>query len=430
MLARSRTKIPAMLLVPFAKAWLSTAVTLEMESKLNADNSPCEAIRILLIEDDPSYRLLCQRYLAKDTEHRYEVVEAGSAADGIAECHETKYDCLLIDYSLPDQTGVEIIRELTHSLGECAPPCIILTADGGSDAAAEALRAGAADFLPKRHLSTNPLSRSIKNAVEKGRLKQSVAERTLALEIANDALKSRNDEIQRFYQNISHEVKTPLAAAREFIAIVLDGIVGPVTDDQQEMLIHAVESCDQITGHFNDLVEMTRLESKKIALNRQPASLNAVAIRCFAATKSACHDKNISLQSENDESLPLMSIDRNRIIQVISNLLGNAIKFTSENGTVTLSIRYYTDESSVDIVVSDTGCGIAEEHLPHIFDRLYQVENAHDEFTGAGLGLGLSIAKEIVMLHEGKMWADSVVGEGTTFTVRLPVEPCNELEMT
>lgn len=401
-----------------------------MESPPNVDHSPCEVMSVLIIEDDPSYRRLCQKYLSKDTQQRYEVVEVGSAADGIAECSRRKYDCLLVDYSLPDLTGVEVVRELTQSLGEAAPPCIILTADGGTVAAAEALRVGAADFLPKRYLSTNPLSRSISNAVEKGRLKQSIAERTKALEVANDALKSRNDEIQRFYQNISHEVKTPLAAAREFIAIVLDGIVGPVTDDQQEMLNYAVESCDQITGHFNDLIDMTRLESKKFVLKQQIASLNAVAIRCLAATKSACQEKNISLYSEYDDSLPLMRLDRNRVIQVISNLLGNAIKFTPENGMVTLSIHYYADESSVDIVVNDTGCGIAEEHLPNIFDRLYQVENAHDEFTGAGLGLGLSIAKEIVALHDGKMCVESVVGEGTTFTVRLPVESCNELELT
>lgn len=421
--------VPVTLLLALSKVLYQSVDTKQMGILTNNPEPTCEAMRILLIEDDPSYRVLCRGYLKKDKSQSYQISESTLAADGIARCLEESFDCLLVDYRLPDQTGVEVVVELQRLLGDGAPPCIILTAEGGTEAAAEALRAGAADFLSKRHLSTNPLSRSINNAVEKSRLRQAVVERTEALEAVNKSLTARNEEIQRFYQNVSHEVKTPLAAIREFVAIVLDEIVGPVTDDQQEMLIHALDSCDQIAGHFNDLIEMTRLEAGKITLDLQLVSLNAVATRCFAATKAAVREKNITLTCDCVEDLPLMLVDRNRIVQVISNLLGNAIKFTPENGKVSLSIHYYTEEASVSIAVCDTGCGIAEKDLPHIFDRLYQVENAHNEFTGAGLGLGLSIAKEIVLLHGGAIGANSVVGEGTTFTVNLPVEPSNNLEI-
>jgi len=304
-------------------------------------------------------------------------------------------------------------------LGEYAPPTIILTADGGETAAAEALRAGAADFMPKRTISAQSLSRAIENAVEKRKLKNKVAARSRELQRANDQLQSRNDE--RFYHTVSHEVKTPLAATREFIAIVLDGIAGPVTEDQTEMLRHALDSCDQITSHFNDLIEMTRLEAKKITMAKKMESLDNITTRCLAAVSSAVKTKNIVLKKEIQSSLPLVFIDGNRVIQVLSNLLGNALKFTEPNGKITLHIWHALADGYVHIAVVDTGRGISQEQLPHIFERLYQVQNGSDEFMGAGLGLGLSIAKEIVALHGGNIWAESVLGEGSTFTFRLPV---------
>lgn len=392
--------------------------------------TPDEELSILLIEDDPLYQQLFLRYLNKDHQRKYDITMASDGAEGLAFQDSRPMDCLLVDYSLPDQKGTQLIADLTKKLGDEMPPCIILTAGGGEEAAADALRAGASDFLSKRHISTESLSRSIVNAVEKSRLNASVRKHTKALESANDSLKLRNEEIQRFYQNVSHEVKTPLAAAREFVSIVLDGISGPVTTDQQEMLIHAIDSCDQIADHFNDLIEMTRLEAGKLTLQPKIASLSAVATRCFAATKAAIQAKNISFKSDFDDSIPLMVFDRNRMVQVFANILGNAIKYTPENGTVRFSIINYTESKSVEIAISDTGCGIAEAHLTHIFERLYQVEDAHADFTGAGLGLGLSIAKEIVVLHGGDIWAESKIGQGTTFYVRLPIEPCNSMETT
>lgn len=118
--------------------------------------------------------------------------------------------------------------------------------------------------------------------MEKGELRRSIALRNRELLEANVELQARNEEIQRFYQSISHEVKTPLAAAREFIAIVLDGITGDVNDEQKEMLVYARESCDQIAEHFNELIEMNQLEAGKVTLNRQWTSLGGLIKRCLA----------------------------------------------------------------------------------------------------------------------------------------------------
>jgi len=400
---------------------MSSALQVKSEDEVLAADGPGEIRRILLIDDDPAYCHLLRRFLAKDTSARYEIVVAPNASAGITACESQSFDCLLIDYTLPDLTGTELISNLSSIHSVFTPPAIILTADGGEEAAAEAVRAGASDYMPKQAVSAQSLSRAIGNAIEKSRLKNSVENRSRDLERANEALQSKSDEIQRFYHTVSHEVKTPLAATREFIAIVLDGIAGPVTEEQVEMLTYAIDSCDQLTAHFNDLVEMTRLEARKISLKKKVGSLEGVITRCLASIASPVEAKNITLSQQIESPLPLVLIDGNRVIQVLSNLLGNAIKYTEMNGSITLSISHALEDGFVHISVADTGCGISKTDLPHVFDRLYQVEEGGDELMGAGLGLGLSIAKEIVALHGGDIWVESVYGEGSTFTFRLPV---------
>jgi len=381
-----------------------------------------EPLRVLLIDDDAAYRHLCQRYLSNVGPPSFEVVAVSTAAEGLAELEANDFDCLLVDYLLPDLRGTQVIRTFSTSDSERTPPTIIMTAEGGESAAAEAVRAGAADFLPKGVVSAESLVRSIKNAVQKSRLQKSAEAQSRELQHVNEQLNAKNEEIQRFYQIVSHEVKTPLAAAREFIAITLDGIAGPIADYQKEMLTHALDSCDQIAAQFNDLIEMTRLEAKKISLSKEKSSLDDVVARCLASVSMAIEAKQLYIKKRTTTAIPPFSFDRNRMVQVLSNLLGNAIKYTGPGGTITLAISHDADAGVVEIAVSDTGCGIAPDDLAQVFDRLYQVDGTGDSYMGAGLGLGLSIAKEIVALHDGTISATSVVEEGSTFTVRLPIQ--------
>lgn len=400
---------------------MENALLLEDDAQAATDDQSATRVNILLIDDDPSFCHLCRRFLAKNTETDFRVVVAHDASSGLLACESERFDCLLIDYTLPDLSGTQVFRSIGSILSDFVPPAIILTANGGEAAAADAVRAGAADFLPKNAVSAQSLGRAITNAITKSELRKSMDSRSRQLEVANEQLQSKNAEIQRFYHTISHEVKTPLAAAREFIAIVLDGIAGPTTDQQEQMLTHALDSCDQITSHFNDLVEMTRLDANKITMKKQVGSLDKVVTRCLASIASVIEAKNIKLVREIESPLPLVFIDGNRVIQVLSNLLGNAVKYTESSGTITLSITHDVENAQLCVAVSDTGCGIAEEDLPHVFKRLYQVKNGGDELMGAGLGLGLSIAKEIVALHGGDIWVDSEIGSGSRFTFRLPV---------
>lgn len=400
---------------------MATALSYDPVSSPPVATSGNEVVRVLVVDDDPAYRHLCKRYLSRNDETTYEVVTVANAADAYEQCEKSDFDCILIDYVLPDLMGTQVIRNLGLRMPKEIPPTIIMTAGSGEIAATDAVRAGATDFLSKGVVSAESLARAINNAVEKGRLKQSVNKHGRDLQDANKQLQAKNDEIQRFYQSVSHEVKTPLAAAREFVAIVLDGVAGPVTDEQKEILQYALESCDQITSHFNDLVEMTRLDAAKITMKKTLGSLDSVVTRCLASMASAVKAKELNLITEIETPLPMLHIDSNRVIQVLSNLLGNAIKYTDPGGQITLDISHRTSKRAVQISVTDTGCGIPEKDLPQVFGRLYQVGNTGDELMGAGLGLGLTIAKEIVALHDGEIWAESELGTGSSFVFSLPV---------
>ncbi len=373
---------------------------------------------VLIVDDDPAFRRLCIEYLRDESGDHYDVVEANTGAEAVGKCETTQFDCLLIDYRLPDTSGTALVQELRHT---CDPttPMILLTGLGSEELAMEALHIGAADYIPKERVSDKSLDRAIANAIERSRLLKSIRERNERLQRANEELKRKNYQIQRFYHAVSHEIKTPLTAAIEFISLVTDGIYGDVTTDQAEALGYAMESCDQIAAHFNELIDSTRLETGKLRIEKSPCSVRKLVTLSVASARAAIQAKDVKLDESFEPDLPDVEVDGSRIVQVLSNLLGNAEKFTEPGGTITVSAEHSrAHKGGVVIGVRDTGCGIAPEHLPRIFDRLYQANS--DSLNTRGLGLGLSIAREIVRLHGGRLDVESEPGRGSVFWVHLP----------
>lgn len=380
-----------------------------------------QLVRILLVDDDRLYRALCERFLKRDSSYNYEIIGASSATCAIKMCLRNSYDCLILDYELPDATGTELLSSLHDAIGEALPPAVILTAGGGEEAATQAVRANAADFLSKKDVSQQSLCRTVNNIVEKSRLRNDVRARSEELCTAYAELQCKNDEIKNFYHTISHEVKTPLFAVREFISLVNDEAAGPVTQQQQELLGYALESCDQISLHFNDLIDLTRLETKKLIIRTDLESLNRLISRSITGLEGIARENNVELVNRTSTDLPNLYLDANRIVQVLSNLLTNAIKYTPTGGVVYIESKVKRDDNCVEIRIVDTGCGIDESQYTRIFDRLYQINSIDDCPVSGGLGLGLSIAREIAILHDGILSVDSRLGEGSTFILQLPL---------
>ena len=380
-----------------------------------------DAIELLIVEDSAEDRELYRRLLQQDPDRNYTFTEADCGEAGLERYKAAQPDAILLDYLLPDLDGMEFLDDVAAAMPQSVrAPIIFLTGHGDENIVAEAMRAGAVDYLSKGRLSTKSLSRAVNNAVDKHRLQQRIQEQQQTLEKTNRELVRRNEEIQRFYHHLSHELKTPLTSAREFVSILLDGLGGALTEAQTEYLNYIKESCDQITVGLNDLLDATRLDTGKLHITPQAHTIDHVIEYSLAALQPVAKTKDITLRRSIDGDLPLVFIDHQRISQVLNNLLTNACKFTPPKGQVTVSATAFSQSTDmIQIAVADTGRGIAADELSHIFDRLHQVQHS-DAASEGGLGLGLYICQELVRLHGGEMSVTSTLGKGSTFCFTLP----------
>ncbi|MFK8082887.1 MAG: ATP-binding protein [Granulosicoccus sp.] len=375
--------------------------------------------RILLIDDDDDYLHLCKRYLRSDPAANHMVITATTIAEALLAASLDRFDCIVVDYCLPDGNGTDAIMKLAESLGDNMPCTIVLTGQASEQVAINAVRSGATDFLTKVDLTKTALHRAVNNAIEKSRLRKLHVSRLKDLEVANGLLRKRNEEIQRFYHTVSHEVKTPLTAIQEFISIVRDGLAGEVCEQQTTILNYALESCDQIKSQFNELLELSRFETGKMQVNLKLSSIHEVFDHCMVAAMPKAAGRQIELTIVKEPDLPMVMMQSNRIIQVLSNLIGNALKFTPQNGAVTVTASVMHGAGRVRLCVKDNGCGIPPKDLKHVFERLYQVTPTSDCENESGMGLGLSIAQQIIELHGSTITVESTLGEGSEFSFEL-----------
>ena len=381
-------------------------------------------VRLLIIDDDQVDRQIYLRFLREDDRNAYVVTEAESAEEGSRLIRDKVYDCILLDYRLPQVNGLAMYRTLTNTVrGPSMAPVIMMTGQGNESVAVAAMKCGISDYLTKEGLTAKAMQRAITNAVERSRLRRRLREKNRHLAEMNTELKARTAELERVYHSVSHELKTPLTAVREFVALVMDGVGGPAPSvEHRSFLEHALDGCDQMNHHLNDLIDSSRLDTGKLRLKLLPTKPNRVIEFALASIRAAAQAKSLTLESHVSAELPLVLADPLRLSQILGNLLGNAAKFTDSGGSIVLSAGIAADRpDEVEFTVSDTGCGVAPEHISQIFDRLFQVSSAGDELMGSGLGLGLSIAKNLVNLHGGQLTVESTLGNGSVFRFRVPV---------
>jgi two-component system, sensor histidine kinase and response regulator len=380
------------------------------------------ALQILIVDASPEDRMVYRRHLQYPRAGAYDVWEAETGAEGLAVCQKQPPDCVLLDYRLPDLDGLAFLTALAGMERGAAIPVIVLSGQGNETLAVDVMKAGAADYMPKPTVSAKALERAISNAVEQARLRAALEEQRRMLAQTNADLRRQHAEIRSFYHVLSHEMKTPLTVIWESVAIVLDGLVGPLTAQQRRHLHLAKDGCAQIALGLNDLLDAARLETGKLRITLRAVAIGAVVERAVAAMTPTVQAKGIGLQPMIARDLPDVWIDELRIAQVLGNLLSNAVKFSPAGGTV--SVRVSPDPLRplwVCVSVRDTGPGIEPAQRDSIFDRLYQVRHDDAGIEG-GLGLGLYICRELVRLHGGEIWVESTEGQGSTFTFTLPTE--------
>jgi signal transduction histidine kinase len=262
-------------------------------------------------------------------------------------------------------------------------------------------------------------------------LEQRVRERTLELEDLNQELEtSRKEQLalkDRFLSHVSHELRTPLTAVHQFVELLLDGVAGETTPEQHEYLGLAFKNVRQLEAMIHDLMEVTRAQAGKLRVDPRPLELSELLEDTVCAFQAAAHDRSIALSLEAEPELPAVIADATRLRQVLNNLVENALKFTSEGGCITISASREPEEAGfMRVSVADSGKGIAPDEIEKVFDRLHQVD-AEGEAARPGLGLGLSICKELVQRQGGRIWVESQLGRGSAFRFTLPAFSISEL---
>jgi len=220
---------------------------------------------------------------------------------------------------------------------------------------------------------------------------------------------------REFLADVSHELKTPVFAAQGFIHTLIDGAI----DDEKvrdKFLAKAAKSLDGLDALVKDLVALSQLETGEIKMNLEPVDLLAKTHEVFEQLESIAHKRNTSLKIRTETSSVLVKADPQRIAQVMTNLVENAVKYGSENGRVL--VTFEEDRKHILVSVRDDGPGIPPEHLNRIFERFYRVDKSRSKERG-GTGLGLAIVKHILNAHKSKITVKSQLEKGTTFSFKL-----------
>lgn len=219
-----------------------------------------------------------------------------------------------------------------------------------------------------------------------------------------------------FISNISHELKNPLTVIRHSISHIRDGLTGKIDGEKAHVLDIAVRNIDRLNRLLDSLLDLAKLEAGKALIQRSYMDLRKLIKECVDFIKTAAEAKGIKIKITFSIKYSRIWADRDRITQLINNLLSNALKFTPKGGRITVGVK--ENNGKIFICVEDSGIGIRKEDLPRLFNKFEQVNVPKTDRTG--MGLGLAICKEIVDIHKGRLWAESSLHKGSRFNVILP----------
>jgi signal transduction histidine kinase len=237
------------------------------------------------------------------------------------------------------------------------------------------------------------------------------------LRVNNLQLERANRLKSEFLASVSHELRTPMNAIIGYTKLMLDGLDGELTGQQQTDLFRVAQAADNLLGLINGLLDLAKIEAGKMELSVEEVNIAEVTAEALELVRPHADEKGLAVRSAILSALPNVWADRARVRQIMANMLANAVKFT-ERGSVTVSAG--AAEGWVTVSVSDTGVGITPEAQAYVFDEFRQADSSTTRRYG-GTGLGLAISKRLVTLHGGRIWVDSEVGKGSTFHFTLPI---------
>lgn len=387
-----------------------------------------EAARLLVVDDDESVAITVSEVLRLDG---HAVETAMSGAEALARLKEQEYDLVLTDLHMEEVDGISVLAEVRRR----APLTIsiVLTGFASLESAIAAMRQGAYDYLVKPCV-IDDMKLTIRRGLDHRRLmlaerearaqlealnrelERRVGERTIELQRANEELASASRTKDIFFATLSHELRTPLTPILGWAKVLRFSSTNAELLDQG---FSAIERNARLQARLiDDLLDMSRIISGKLHIEFEMTDLGCLIEAAAETVRDEARTRGVDLQIDLPDAPLMVRAAPVRLQQIVWNLLSNSIKFTEKGGRVTVHARHKGDET--EIVVSDTGIGIAPEFLPHIFEPFHQADGSTTRKYG-GLGLGLAIVHKLIALHGGRVQVESAgVGQGAHFRFTVP----------
>jgi signal transduction histidine kinase len=393
------------------------------------------SLNVLIVDDDEVDRMIVRRAL-KNAGIRAKIheVETGEAAS--AALQTQLFDCVFLDYRLPDGDGLTLVRAIRAQ--KITSPLIVLTGQGDEQTAVDLMKAGASDYLAKSKISAGRIAQMLRNALRvhkaeqqaiavNQRLQESynvLVEQHKALEQQRQQIHEQNLQLihanalkSRFLATISHELRTPLNAILGFSQMLLRPSKGVLTPKQAEMVQRIFTNGKNLLQMLNEVLDFTQIEANQLHLQPELFNLRDLIAATIEEIHSLAVLKELTLSTQFDLQNAVIFNDTVRLRQALINLLSNAIKFT-DTGKVWVEVTEISPDR-VSITVNDTGIGIAPEHIAYIFEAFRQIDQTNTR-KYSGTGLGLAITRTLVRMMGGTLRVTSQLGKGSSFQIELP----------
>jgi two-component system, sensor histidine kinase and response regulator len=368
-----------------------------------------QSATVLIVDDNPTNLSVLMAFLQ---EAGYTILVSTDGNSALERADYAQPDIILLDVLMPDIDGFETCRRLKAQATTADIPVIFMTALTETDDKLSGFEAGAVDYI------TKPLNRDEVLARVETHLKIDRQRREISALRERDRqnyerLSAMKDE---FVHAATHDLRNPLTVIT-YKAYFLEKLCDSSDDKVRKHLDGIKQSIVKMRELIADMLDIARIETGN-GLNRQPVALDDYLRGLLVDLSLVASEKDIELHCLPPDTLPTMQLDTALMGRALTNLVENAIKYTPAGGTV--SVHAVSSSDHVRLSISDTGMGIPTDDLPHIFDKFYRSQHAaHQEQEGTGLGL--AITKSIVEQHDGTISVDSRLGEGTTFTIHLPL---------
>ena len=374
-----------------------------------------ERSRVLVVDDNSDMR----EYVAQLLATSYDVDTATDGMEALERIGSVMPDLVITDVMMPRLDGLALVRALRSDEETRALPVVLLSARAGEEDTIEGMESGADDYLVKPFGARELLAR-VKTHVELSRMRR---ESLREIEELYGQVRAANQSKSEFLAAMSHELRTPLNAVIGYVDLLLLGVRGQLTGAQTADLERVRGAGQYLLSLINDLLNFTRLEAGRVEFRLQNVTLNGVIASALELVQEQLTRKGLRLHFQPAATDVTAYADAERVQQMLINLLTNAIKYTDSGGTISISVDEHTTASGAAVArvhVRDTGMGIPPEQLTRIFEPFVQVQRHPGAGSQQGVGLGLSITRDLAHGMGGDVQVVSEVGRGSTFTIVLP----------